>query len=122
MIKIKDHLIVDSANCLKQLSSIDFNLDVELWFSETNFLPNNQDLLFRRQLKLHFNVHQGLHYHLPISFDYFHLSAVTISVHACLVTLCLPYLSKQSLKIPDLEPSNRGLGYDHLFYGKNLNL
>lgn len=91
VIHFKDHLIVDSANCLKQLSDVEFYLDVELWFTESNHLPQNQDLIrlmFKRQLKLHFDVCKGLSYFLPVTFDYFHLSTITLSVHACLVTLC----------------------------------
>ena len=40
---------------------------------------------------------EGLHYHLPVLFDYFHLSTVTLSVHGSLTTLCLPYLSMEGL-------------------------
>lgn len=61
VVHFKDHLIVDSSNCLKQLLSTEFYLDVELWFTESNYIPSNQDqirLMFRRQLKLHFNVCQ----------------------------------------------------------------
>lgn len=48
---------------------------------------------------------------------------MTLSVHACLVTLCLPYLFKQSLsKGSQLETStSEGLGYDYLFFGCSIN-
>lgn len=128
VIHFKDHLIVDSANCLKQLSDVEFYLDVELWFTESNYVPNNQDLIrlmFRRTLRLHFDVCRGLHYYLPVTFDYFHLSTITLSVHASLVTLCLPYLSKQGLNGKanrlELEASSSGIGYDELFFGCSFN-
>lgn len=48
---------------------------------------------------------------------------MTLSVHACLVTLCLPYLFKQGLsKGGQLETStSEGLGYDYLFFGCSIN-
>jgi len=130
VIHFKDHIIVDSANCFQQLSDTEFYLDIELWFTESNYVPTNQELIrlmFKRQLRLHFDVCRGLHYFLPVQFDYFHLSTVTISVHACLVTLCLPYLSKQGLngktnKVGELETTTSyGLGYDQLFFGCKVN-
>lgn len=43
-----------------------------------------------RQLILHFNALRGLHHHVPLVFDYFHLSGVTVTVHASLIALCQP--------------------------------
>ncbi|XP_039179485.1 protein FAM135B isoform X2 [Crotalus tigris] len=44
-------------------------------------------------LGLHFHPKQGLHHHVPVMFDYFHLSAVTVTLHASLVALNQPLLS-----------------------------
>jgi hypothetical protein len=35
---------------------------------------------------------QGIHYTLPVLFDYFHLSAVSVTVHAALISIHQPYL------------------------------
>lgn len=74
VIKFKDHLIVSSAaDCFEQLSNVEFYLDVELWFTETAYVPNNPDLIrmmFRRQLRMHFNVCTGLSYYLPVIKSY----------------------------------------------------
>ena len=36
---------------------------------------------------------QGIHYCVPVLFDYFHLAAVSITVHGVLVSIHQPYLS-----------------------------
>jgi Protein FAM135 len=38
--------------------------------------------------KLHF----PQHYHLPVLFDYFHLAAVSIGIHASLIAMHQPYI------------------------------
>ncbi|KOX78100.1 hypothetical protein WN51_05989 [Melipona quadrifasciata] len=48
-------------------------------------------------LQLNFAPTKGLHYHLPVLFDYFHLAAVSITIHACLVALHQPYIKKSIL-------------------------
>ncbi len=45
-----------------------------------------------RTLQLHFSPTRGLHYHLPVLFDYFHLAAVTVTVHASLIAVHQPYI------------------------------
>lgn len=50
-----------------------------------------------RALQLNFTPTKGLHYHLPVLFDYFHLAAVSITIHACLVALHQPYIKSVSL-------------------------
>lgn len=52
---------------------------------------------FFRALQLNFTPTKGLHYHLPVLFDYFHLAAVSITIHACLVALHQPYIKLVSL-------------------------
>lgn len=54
-------------------------------------------MLFFRALQLNFTPTKGLHYHLPVLFDYFHLAAVSITIHACLVALHQPYIKSVSL-------------------------
>ena len=45
-----------------------------------------------RTLILQFVPSVGLHYHLPVLFDYFHLSAVSLTVHAILTSIHQPYI------------------------------
>ena len=45
-----------------------------------------------RVLNINLNPQKGIHYHLPILFDYFHLSAVSLTIHAALVSLHQPYI------------------------------
>ena len=51
-----------------------------------------------RILNIHLNPKRGLHYHLPVLFDYFHLSAVSLTIHAVLVALHQPYIKYVFLK------------------------
>ena len=45
-----------------------------------------------RTLGLSFVPSKGLHYHLPVLFDYFHLSAVSLTVHCALTSIHQPYI------------------------------
>jgi hypothetical protein len=47
--------------------------------------------LCSRCYKLYFNPRLGIHTHIPILFDYFHLSALTTTIHASLLCLIPPY-------------------------------
>uniref|UniRef100_A0A665V4V9 Family with sequence similarity 135 member B n=1 Tax=Echeneis naucrates TaxID=173247 RepID=A0A665V4V9_ECHNA len=46
-----------------------------------------------RTLSLHFHPRRGLHHHVPVMFDYFHLSVISVSIHASLVALHQPLIS-----------------------------
>ena len=71
------HLQVDS-NKLEELQKVEFNLDLKLCF--------NDGIVSARTLTL--NVFpNGIHYYRPIFFDYFHLCAVSISVHGGLIAV-----------------------------------
>lgn len=94
-------LCLDSAECLKQAQKITFLLQVEVWFSEQESKRDGVSLagtifecVSRRYLQIHFDLCRGVHYNLPVIFDYFHLCAITLSIHGSLVTLCQPYISK----------------------------
>lgn len=45
-----------------------------------------------RTLGLHFQPRRGLHHHVPVMFDYFHLSVISVTVHAALVALQQPLI------------------------------
>ncbi|XP_047470503.1 protein FAM135B-like [Penaeus chinensis] len=79
----------------ESLDRADLQLVTELWFTEHAFGPDHHNAIqcvSARTLNLHFSPTRGLHYHLPVLFDYFHLSAVTLTVHCCLVALHQPYI------------------------------
>ncbi|KAK3863331.1 hypothetical protein Pcinc_030901 [Petrolisthes cinctipes] len=91
----KLHLIVDAHKLADSLDRADLQVVVELWFSEHALGPDHHNAIqcvSSRTLTLHFSPTRGLHYHLPVLFDYFHLSAVTLTVHCCLVALHQPYI------------------------------
>ncbi|XP_071355400.1 protein FAM135B isoform X2 [Trachinotus anak] len=50
-------------------------------------------LISSRTLSLHFHPRRGLHHHVPVMFDYFHLSVISVSIHASLVALHQPLIS-----------------------------
>ncbi|XP_046751681.1 uncharacterized protein LOC124414701 isoform X1 [Diprion similis] len=90
------HVLVHSHRIEETLSRTHFNLGIELWFSEPT-QPGNMTCVSSRALQLNFTPTKGLHYHLPVLFDYFHLAAVSITIHVCLVALHQPYIKKSIL-------------------------
>ncbi|KAL6071053.1 hypothetical protein STEG23_013646, partial [Scotinomys teguina] len=54
---------------------------------------NALQLISSRTLKLHYSLYRGLHHHVNVMFDYFHLSVVSVTVHASLVALHQPLIS-----------------------------
>jgi hypothetical protein len=92
-------------------------LNLELWFGEQQQQQQTQNglqpqqqaettpnelnlddsmttltLASTRTLQLNFHPARGLHYHLPVLFDYFHLAAVSLGIHASLIALHQPYI------------------------------
>lgn len=53
---------------------------------------NNVECVSSRVLNLNLKPTRGLHYNLPVLFDYFHLSAVSLTIHAVLISLHQPYI------------------------------
>ncbi|XP_022657922.1 uncharacterized protein LOC111248975 isoform X2 [Varroa destructor] len=94
VVTFRVHSLVDGHRVKDQLSKGDFQLLVELWFTDQSFsdvrLHKRLHCVSSRQLILHFNALRGLHHHVPLVFDYFHLSGVTVTVHASLIALCQP--------------------------------
>lgn len=45
-----------------------------------------------RVLGLHFHPRRGLHHQVPVMFDYFHLSVISVTIHAALVALQQPLI------------------------------
>ncbi|XP_058066122.1 uncharacterized protein LOC131215745 [Anopheles bellator] len=93
VIMFRAHLLVDSRHLKETIERAEFSLNLELWFGEqTN--GNILTLASTRTLQLNFHPGRGLHYHLPVLFDYFHLAAVSVGIHASLVALHQPYIKK----------------------------
>ncbi|CAH0729940.1 unnamed protein product, partial [Brenthis ino] len=93
IVHFRAHLLVDSRNLKESLERAEWSLGIELWCSE-GAQSSTLSPVSCRVLKLHFQPSQGLHYHLPVLFDYFHLSAVSVTIHASLVALHQPYIKK----------------------------
>ncbi|XP_076055096.1 protein FAM135A isoform X3 [Oratosquilla oratoria] len=92
----KLHLLVDAHKIAESLDRSELQLIVELWFTEHTFGPDHHNAIqcvSSRTLNLHFSPTRGLHYHVPVLFDYFHLSAVTVTIHCVLVALHQPYIN-----------------------------
>ncbi|XP_020788490.1 protein FAM135B [Boleophthalmus pectinirostris] len=90
------HLLLDGDRVEEALSEVDFQLKLDLHFTD-----NEQQLaeiasvplISSRTLSLHFHPRRGLHHHVPVMFDYFHLSVISVSIHASLVALHQPLIS-----------------------------
>lgn len=82
---------VDSRHLKESIERAEFTLNLELWFGE-QINGSSLSLASSRLLQLNFHPGRGLHYHLPVLFDYFHLSAISLGIHASLVALHQPYI------------------------------
>ncbi|KAG8200153.1 hypothetical protein JTE90_018935 [Oedothorax gibbosus] len=98
IIIFKVHALVEGDRVRETLMKSDFQIAVELWFTDQTFGPDQHNSIHcvsTRTLLLHFDPARGLHHHVPLLFDYFHLCAVTITIHATLIAICQPYLNIQ---------------------------
>ncbi|CAF4070979.1 unnamed protein product, partial [Rotaria magnacalcarata] len=88
-------VIIDAQNVVECFNRLDMQLFLELYFLERDYtaekMPTMQQLC-SRCFKLHFDPRCGIHTHVPILFDYFHLSALTTTVHSSLLCLIPPYV------------------------------
>lgn len=110
VIMFRAHILVDSHKIEDTLERADFTLMVELWFTDQTFGPDQHSSIScvsSRTLQLHFSPTRGLHYHLPVLFDYFHLAAITLTIHASLVALHQPYINTPRSAKPWLGASQR---------------
>ncbi|XP_030570669.1 protein FAM135A [Drosophila novamexicana] len=92
VIHFRSHLLVDSRHLKESIERAEFSLQLELWFGEQNG-TSQLTLASTRNLQLNFHPGRGLHYHLPVLFDYFHLAAISVGIHASLVALHQPYIN-----------------------------
>lgn len=134
VVNFRIHAIAQSGKIEETLQKLDIQLTVELWFTEHSFgltgggisVPTDNatsdntsvssvgiECVSSRVLELQFKPKHGLHYHVPILFDYFHLSAVSITVHGTLVSLHQPYIrAQESMKAKRLQSKNPHLRND----------
>ncbi|XP_044749624.1 protein FAM135A [Coccinella septempunctata] len=96
VVMFRCHILIDGNNLKESLEKVEFSLAVELWFSDSS--PVTMVLVSSRLLQLNFSPIDGLHYHLPVLFDYFHLSAISLTIHATLTALHQPSLKKGILR------------------------
>uniref|UniRef100_W5M7X1 Family with sequence similarity 135 member B n=1 Tax=Lepisosteus oculatus TaxID=7918 RepID=W5M7X1_LEPOC len=92
----KVHLLLDGERVEEALSEVDFQLKLDLHFTDNEQQLNDISsvpLISSRTLGLHFHPRRGLHHHVPVMFDYFHLSVISVSIHASLVALHQPLIS-----------------------------
>ncbi|KFV02560.1 Protein FAM135A, partial [Pterocles gutturalis] len=92
--KIK--MLLDERKIEESLNEMNFLLILDLHFTDTDYSPDDLSTLqpiSSRTLKLHFNLHRGLHHYVNVMFDYFHLSVISVVVHASLVALHQPLIS-----------------------------
>ncbi|XP_051520658.1 protein FAM135B-like isoform X2 [Myxocyprinus asiaticus] len=90
------HLLLDGERVEEAMSEVDVQLKLDLHFTDNEQQLSDitsVPLISSRTLGLHFHPHHGLHHHLPVMFDYFHLSVVSVSIHASLVALHQPLIS-----------------------------
>lgn len=94
VVTFRTYLNLDPSRCVEQISFTEFLIVIELWFTEEDFAPRALTSLERvssRELVLHVDLCKGLHYHRPVLFDYFHLSSISLSVHAGLIAFGKPF-------------------------------
>uniref|UniRef100_A0A8C2WMW3 Family with sequence similarity 135 member B n=1 Tax=Cyclopterus lumpus TaxID=8103 RepID=A0A8C2WMW3_CYCLU len=90
----KVHLLLDGEQVEEALSEVDFQLKLDLHFTDNELAEiATVPLISSRTLSLHFHPRRGLHHHVPVMFDYFHLSVISVSIHASLVALHQPLIS-----------------------------
>ncbi|XP_075718121.1 protein FAM135A isoform X4 [Rhinoderma darwinii] len=96
VMNFKIKMLLDERKIEETLNELVFQLSVDLYFTDTDYSPNDPNALQQissRNLKLHFNLHRGLHHHINLMFDYFHLSVISIVVHGSLAALHQPLIS-----------------------------
>ncbi|XP_064873856.1 protein FAM135B-like [Oncorhynchus nerka] len=126
----KVHLLLDGERVEEALSEVDFQLKLDLHFTDKEQQLGDivtVPVISSRTLGLHFHPRSGLHHHVPVMFDYFHLSVVSVSIHASLVALHQPlisfahtgkgsWLGKGSPE-NGTDPSAMGVSMENLMFG-----
>uniref|UniRef100_A0A8C4Q3D4 DUF676 domain-containing protein n=1 Tax=Eptatretus burgeri TaxID=7764 RepID=A0A8C4Q3D4_EPTBU len=115
VILFKVLLFLDGRKIEEALREVELHLLVELFFTNSHFTHGEATALqpvSSRTLHLHAELPAGLHHHLPLIFDYFHLSVVSLTVHVGLVALqqaimCSPRPTKNSSTSKTVSTTSR---------------
>ncbi|RXN10505.1 protein FAM135A-like isoform X1 [Labeo rohita] len=89
-------MLLDAKKVEESLNEMDFQLSLDLFFTDGDYSPEEPSSLqsiSSRTLRLHFSLHRGIHQHVNVMFDYFHLSVISATIHASLVALHQPLIS-----------------------------
>ncbi|XP_029031652.1 protein FAM135A isoform X2 [Betta splendens] len=89
-------MLLDEKKVDESLSDMDFQLFLDLYFTDGDYTPDDPSSLQNisgRTLRLHFSLQRGIHQHINVMFDYFHLSVISVVLHASLVALHQPLIS-----------------------------
>ncbi|XP_060772809.1 protein FAM135A isoform X3 [Neoarius graeffei] len=89
-------MLLDERKVEESLNDMDFQLSLDLYFADGDYMPEDSRSLqsiSSRTLRLHFGLHRGMHQHINVMFDYFHLSIISVTIHASLVALHQPLIS-----------------------------
>uniref|UniRef100_A0A3Q2CBN0 Family with sequence similarity 135 member A n=1 Tax=Cyprinodon variegatus TaxID=28743 RepID=A0A3Q2CBN0_CYPVA len=89
-------MLLDEKKVEESLNEMDFQLFLDLYFTDGDYTPEDPTCLQNisgRILHLHFSLQRGIHQHINVMFDYFHLSVISVAIHASLVALHQPLIS-----------------------------
>ncbi|XP_035981997.1 protein FAM135A isoform X2 [Fundulus heteroclitus] len=89
-------MLLDEKKVEESLNEMDFQLFLDLYFTDGDYTPEDPSSLQNisgRILHLHFSLQRGIHQHINVMFDYFHLSVISVAIHASLVALHQPLIS-----------------------------
>uniref|UniRef100_A0A8D1YNG0 DUF676 domain-containing protein n=1 Tax=Sus scrofa TaxID=9823 RepID=A0A8D1YNG0_PIG len=122
------HLLLDGERVEEALSEVDFQLKVDLHFTDSQQQLRDVagvPVISSRVLGLHFHPRRGLHHQVPVMFDYFHLSVISVTIHAALVALQQPLISFTrpgrgpwlGKGGPDTGPEQSSLSLENLVFG-----
>ncbi|KAB0364677.1 hypothetical protein FD754_008833, partial [Muntiacus muntjak] len=98
------HLLLDGERVEEAVSEVDFQLKVDLHFTDSEQQLRDMagvPAISSRVLGLHFHPWRGLHHQVPVMFDYFHLSVISVTIHAALVALQQPLIRYESLAVEE---------------------
>ncbi|CAG09447.1 unnamed protein product [Tetraodon nigroviridis] len=89
-------MLLEEKKVEESLNEMDFQLFLDLYFTDGDYTPDEPSSLqsiSSRTLRLHFSLQRGIHQHINVMFDYFHLAVVSVVIHASLVALHQPLIS-----------------------------
>lgn len=87
------YMLVNSDKMVQEVDQADFQMNVELLFSDSEYGIDSIDsltIVSTQTLKLHMSCVKGLHHHVPILFDYYHFAVIDTTIHATVTALGLP--------------------------------